>query len=114
MSHARGIGIPAHVRANNSGRFPCSRCQHARSHCYDSRPNATGIRRMRCCAQCGHRWTTYETIAGGPSPIETGRELAALRARLTEAAALIDKLSGAAPDDTGGEIIDMRRLREIG
>ncbi len=40
------------------------------------------------------------------------RELADLRARLTEAIALIDRLFGAGPDDIG-EVIDMRRLREV-
>jgi len=107
---SRGIGIQASKRSHGGGRFPCPRCQHTHSQCYDSRPTSTGILRRRVCLKCEHRWATLESIAG-KRPLPPS-ELEAVRARLTEAVALIDKLCAAEPADAGGDIIE-RRLREI-
>ena len=42
--------------------FVCEKCGWEESTVKDSRPFENGIRRRRECANCGHRWTTYETI----------------------------------------------------
>jgi len=40
---------------------PCAKCGARKGSTVDSRPQDTYVRRRRECANCGHRFTTYET-----------------------------------------------------
>ncbi len=56
------IGLPTWVKvANGSKSFPCPHCG-GNTAVGDSRPSHNGIRRRRYC-KCGHRFTSYETVA---------------------------------------------------
>ncbi len=55
-------GLPSWVKvANGSKSFPCPHCG-GNTAVGDSRPSHNGIRRRRYC-KCGHRFTSYETVA---------------------------------------------------
>ena len=58
---------------------PCPRCGEVSSFGTNTRPTANGVRRRRECANCGHRFTTRETLEGTHIPAEA---VAALEERL--------------------------------
>lgn len=42
--------------------IPCPTCGTGSSAVLDSRPRRGGVRRMRRCVGCGHRYSTFEAI----------------------------------------------------
>lgn len=54
-------GLPAwRAVAGGGGPQPCPACGCGNSSTTDSRPSPRGVRRRRCCTDCGERFTTYE------------------------------------------------------
>lgn len=53
-------GFPGHRKTAGGGHQPCPACGADKSGVIDSRRSPYGIRRRRCCGQCGERFTTYE------------------------------------------------------
>ncbi len=54
--------VPKQISAQNPdrGSYSCPVCM-GNTGVSDSRPAPFGVRRRRCCKECGHRFTTYET-----------------------------------------------------
>lgn len=53
----------------------------------DTRDFGTYVRRRRCCARCGHRWTTYEMETGNRETLDKQ-----LRAAIARAVAVAEDL----------------------
>lgn len=59
-------------RDGGSKGIACPSCQHGISHVYDTRGFDTCIRRFRRCVDCGHSFSTIETISTKSLDIVSG------------------------------------------
>lgn len=48
--------------SNPSYAMSCPACSHGQAFTVDTRPSGVWVRRRRECANCRHRYTTYETL----------------------------------------------------
>lgn len=53
-------GLPPGSRSTVGGRQRCPACGTLGAVTLESRPSPRGLRRRRCCSDCGERFTTYE------------------------------------------------------
>lgn len=56
------FGLATGWSSNGTEQMDCATCGHSATRVVDSRVSSDAVRRRRCCALCGTRFTTYERV----------------------------------------------------